>query len=194
MILAARVLGCFVLQGGYARAFNSEEHKVLVDLAVSEVIQPDAVQLPWPTHFEDSPIGVLKAAYDNAKILAVGYADNNPTWRSYCLNVEIDPETKPQGYSQYASFIPPKGNSRPNWLNVILAKRETHDAGWSVELGTQATLANPRGLAITAPRPIGQSRFLPTIGRDPSRRTNAVQRRGDDVWSAGPQPKAAPTI
>ena len=56
-----------------------------------------------------------------------------------------------------ASFIPPAGNSRPYWLKVTLAWRDSHCAGRSPGFAGSDCLATPRLLTITSPWPMCQS-------------------------------------
>ena len=56
-----------------------------------------------------------------------------------------------------ASFMPPFGSSRPYWLNVTLAWRDTQRAGRSPGLPGSACFATPRLLTITRPWPMCQS-------------------------------------
>jgi hypothetical protein len=83
-----------------ARAFNSEEHKVLVDLAVSRVVPDASIHLPFPTRFESFPISTLVASYTDAKRLAVGYASNNGLWDSRCESPAA-PDPTPAAYDDH---------------------------------------------------------------------------------------------
>jgi hypothetical protein len=88
-----------------AHAFNSEEHKVLVDLGVAGVVLPPTVQLPYPTRFESFSVATLRASYTSAKTLAVGYASNNPLWHSNCLVGAGDPDPTPAAYSDHRTGV-----------------------------------------------------------------------------------------
>ena len=88
----------FGRQGAYA--FNSEEHKVLVDLAVAQVVPDATIVLPYPTRFESWAVSDLHRAYTAAKQLAVGYASNNSTWDSACESV-FGADPHPAAYDQY---------------------------------------------------------------------------------------------
>ena len=83
------------------QAFNSEEHKLLVDLGVALVVPDPSIQLPYPTRFESFPTSTLHAAYTAAKNLAVGYASNQPKWHSRCLPWDGSADSYPTAYDQY---------------------------------------------------------------------------------------------
>lgn len=92
----------FLLAGcSAALAFNSEEHKLLVDLGVSQVVPPAGVTLPWPSRFEAITQTGARAAYTAAKQLAVGYSSNNTTWHSNCASI-WGPDTYPAAYNDQA--------------------------------------------------------------------------------------------
>jgi hypothetical protein len=89
-----------LLLGHQAYAFNSEEHKVLVDLGAAQVVPDPSIVLPYPG-FESWAVSQLHAAYTAAKRLAVGYADNNSTWDSACEPFAGEASPYPSGYDQY---------------------------------------------------------------------------------------------
>jgi hypothetical protein len=57
-----------------------------------------------------------------------------------------------------ASFIPPRGISRPNWLKVTLPYLDTHLADWPTVPGcSRAVLATPRLLTKIRPASVSKS-------------------------------------
>ena len=61
-----------------AHAYNSEEHKLLVDMAVPQLRIDRSITLPAPTRIAVIPKADLLTSHQNAKDFAVGFTTNNP--------------------------------------------------------------------------------------------------------------------
>ncbi len=95
------VVVCLLAASNTALAFNSEEHKLLVDLGVSRVVLPASVTFTWPARAEAITQANAHAAFTAAKQLAVGYATSNSHWNSNCANIWA-PDPTPAGYNDQA--------------------------------------------------------------------------------------------
>jgi hypothetical protein len=73
------VIASLVASGchGVAQAYNSEEHMLITDQGVSQVVIPEDIVLPQFVGFKKRDAS-YKAEYTGAKMLAAGFSTNNP--------------------------------------------------------------------------------------------------------------------
>jgi hypothetical protein len=97
------MLASLLLFADSARAYNSEEHKLIADWGASLVQLPPSVTLPFPTRFQDTTLAARRAGYQDAKNRAVGFITNNP-------NQYDKTEKGPQDNSYYNGYAQLEGN------------------------------------------------------------------------------------
>jgi hypothetical protein len=73
------VLAAGLLLASEARAYNSEEHKVLVDMAAPLLRLHPSITLPSPARFGSSSPVTLQGIHNDAKEKSVGYRSNDST-------------------------------------------------------------------------------------------------------------------
>lgn len=76
-LLATAVSGTLTLLAECACAYNSEEHKLLVDMGAALVRIDPSIQLPAPTGMRTRSLPERRAYFRNAKFFAVGDSTNN---------------------------------------------------------------------------------------------------------------------
>ena len=69
--------GLAFLIHGHAQAYNSEEHKLIVDVAIAEVTIPPIVRLPAGVEFASVGMESYVASLETNKKLAIGFDTNN---------------------------------------------------------------------------------------------------------------------
>ena len=106
---------------GVSHAYNSEEHKLIVDWAASMVQAPPGANLPAPTGFPVSSTASWQQLYKSAKNLAVGFQTNNPADYSESTR-KVQDNSYWTGYAQiYGNkdlWIPPLSSIRTRTLAV----------------------------------------------------------------------------
>lgn len=122
-----------------AKAFNSEEHKVLVDRAVAQITLPASVELPFPTRYEDSDQLALWQAYPNAKNFAVGFAANVNNYEATVCFLGNDPDYPSQFDDQKKGI-----QDTSYWTNFIQL-----EGNFNIWIPPQS-MVDPRVLYVTA--------------------------------------------
>jgi hypothetical protein len=114
-----------------ARAYNSEEHKLLADWGASLVQLPPSITLPFPTRFQDSTLSFRRAVYVNAKNMAVGFATNDPNYFRDD-KPDVQDNSYVTNYAQLAGnkllYIPDDAHLRGRTLLVGSVTDRTQDA------------------------------------------------------------------
>ncbi len=109
-----------------ARAYNSEEHKVVANMGAAAVVVPPSVTFPVNTGYAQIPVASHQDVYKAAKRLAVGFSTNNPA--------DYSDQTKlTQDNSYWYNYAQREGNLNI-WIpptqylreNTLLVQGRTH--------------------------------------------------------------------
>lgn len=110
-----------------ARAYNSEEHKVIANMGAAAVVVPPSVVFPQNTGYVQVSLVAHQDTYKAAKRLAVGFSTNNPG--------DYSDQTKlTQDNSYWYNYAQREGNLNI-WIpptqylreNTLLVQGRTHD-------------------------------------------------------------------
>ena len=114
-------LAAVLLLAPGVHAYNSEEHKVLVDMAVPLLRLHPSISLPSPTRFGSASRVTLQSIHGDAKAKALGYRDNDST-RYSDQTPAVQDNCFWTGYRQreynFRNYVPPQRDLRDTTLVV----------------------------------------------------------------------------
>ncbi|HXS82445.1 MAG TPA: hypothetical protein VN896_06945, partial [Methylomirabilota bacterium] len=118
-----------------ARAYDSEEHKLIADWGASMVRLPPSIALPFPTRFHDTTLAARQKVYMDAKYLACGFRSNKQS--DYNEDVQ-----KVQDHSYWYGYAQLAGNKKL-WIPPDSVLRET-----TLVVGTRLNTGQAVGFTI----------------------------------------------